>query len=197
MLVLLFLMGSLLLFSVDHDTGSKNTLQEYLDKFGVSLALAERFSANDSLGQIKKEGNTRLMAEGGGRIIRVEILAKIDGESARKHVTNRRYAVDSLFLDIAAPYPDVVTTTLECPEQFRPKVKEINIGNFETAYYEIFATERLTYGACSDDLIKYKTILTWAYCENSKNLFQMELFVPKSEFNGDYADLFNSFKCGK
>ena len=181
---------------MNYSAKNENTLQKYLDKFGVSWEGAENFLINKSFTQQTKEKN-KIIAEYKNQLIKLEIITNLEKEAAEKHITNKRYVVDSLFLNIAAPYPDAITTTLECPDEFEPKIREIKISNFDAAYYEIFATERITYGACSDDLIKYKTILTWVYCENTKNLFQIELFVPKNEFNGDYNNLFNSFKCEK
>ena len=181
---------------MNYSAKNENTLKKYLDKFRVSWEGAENFLVNESFTQQTKEKN-KIMADYKNQLIRLEIITGLEKESAEKHITNRRYVIDSLFLDIAAPYPDAITNTLECPDEFKPKIREIKISNFDTAYYEIFATERLTYGACSDDLIKYKTMLAWVYCENAKNLFQIELFLPKNEFNGDYSGLFNSFKCEK
>src|SRR3989344_5477243 len=189
-LIIIFL-AILLFFIANYN--NKNTLQEYMDNSDVSWEDAGNLIVNKSLSQIT-ENKAVLISESNNKIIRLEIINDIDKETAEKHIANKKYIIDSLFLDISAPYPDAITTTLECPEQFKPKIREIKIDNFDMDYYEIFATERLTYGACSDDLINYKAILTWVYCKNTKNLLQIELFVPKAEFKEDHIDLFDSFK---
>ena len=171
-------------------------MQAYLNKFKVSWKGTENFIVNVSLIQ-QTENENKLMAINENKIIRLEILTKIDEKTAEDYIRNKKYITDSLFLSIAAPYPDFITNTLECPERFKPEVKQTKIDDFETTYYEIFATDRLIYGACAEDLIKYKAILTWIYCEKGKSLFQVELFMPKDEFKEDYINFIKSFECKK
>ncbi len=194
--LMFFLILFLLLFLINYNIKNQNNLQSYLNKFKVSWKGTENFIVNVSLTQ-QTENKNKLMAINKNKIIRLEILTNIDEKTSEDYIRNKKYITDSLFLNIATPYPDFITNTLECPERFKPEVKKIKIDAFETTYYEIFATNRLIYGACAEDLIKYKAILTWIYCEKGKSLFQVELFMPKDEFKEDYTGFIKSFECKK
>ena len=62
-------------------------------------------------------------------------------------------------------------------------------------YYLLYATERLTYGACSWDLISYRVIMYFAFCEADNSFYQIELFIPAGQDTAHYEKSLKSVMC--
>ena len=101
------------------------------------------------------------------------------------------FVINSLYRGISSPYPGVLSNRIECPEEFKPA----KIENDPFDYYIIYASERFTYGVCSWDLIKYKSIIYFLYCDKVNNLYHIKLFVPLNENILSYIDLLDSIRC--
>ena len=95
--LIFFLILFLLHFSINYNTKNRNDLQAYLNKFKVSWKGTENFIVNVSLIQ-QTENENKLMAINENKIIRLEILTKIDEKTAEDYIRNKKYITDSLFL---------------------------------------------------------------------------------------------------
>ena len=73
-----------------------------------------------------------------------------------------------MYRDINSPYPGSVSNKISCQEKYKPQ----EIEN----HYELYSNERLNYGVCSEDLIKYKTYLQFLKC--NEEFYTIELFIP-------------------
>ena len=78
-------------------------------------------------------------------------IDRIEIEDHRKYIEDKKFLLESLFLPTTSPYPEVITNIIECPSEFKPKVRATNNG----VVYALFANERLSFGVCSKDLVKY------------------------------------------
>jgi len=161
-----------------YDNINKKYINSYLKKNNAFFENSNEFMINKIIENKEKNSKTAFASKN-SEVLKIEIIKDLDADEAEKYVRDRKFLINSIFEPVASPYPEAITNIIDCPDKFKPEIKKIKIDNFETAYYNIFATDRLTYGACSDDLIAYQTILTWVYCKKNENLFQIELFIPK------------------
>jgi len=97
----------------------------------------------------------------------------------------------SIFEPQLPPYPEFLTKESGCAERYKPIEKESGYGK----YFIMYAGERLGYGVCVDDLIKYKASLGYFYCKNSNKVFKVQYFINKEKGNDKISDLNNSFVC--
>lgn len=114
-------------------------------------------------------------------------LTKTEVEDHKKFIEDRKFLLDSLFLPTNSPYPEVITNTLECSNEFKPTVDTISDG----VIYTLFAGERLNYGICSSDLIKYFSSYGIFDCKD-KGVFEVRVY---SKENGEPKTIIQSFRC--
>jgi len=138
---------------------------------------------------------TRFIANKGDTIMKGEYSTNIDETQARQYIDAERFGIESLYVSTPAPYSDVITRTMECPDEFKPVFNSTNYENQDSYYYVLYANDRFVYGICSEDLVKYRAIYYLVYCKNNKDIYQMELFMNPEEFNSGFVDNLQSFGC--
>ena len=114
-------------------------------------------------------------------------LDRINIGDHKKYIEDKKFLFNSLFLPTTSPYPEVITNIMECPDEFKPKVKMVYNGTI----YSLFAGERFNYGICSRDLIKYYSEYGIFDC-NKKGVFEIFVF---SDSTSKIERIIQSFKC--
>lgn len=127
----------------------------------------------------------RLEAVSGTTQLKID---KINIEDHKKYIKDKQFVLESLFLPITSPYPEVITNIVECPDEFKPKVRKTNNG----WVYTLFANERLSFGVCSKDLIKYDSEYGIFDCKN-KGIFEIRVFSDDDKER--IKQIIESFKC--
>lgn len=138
----------------------------------------------------------RVVASNGNYSVWIEHFKDVDAIKSNQYISEKKSSIDSIYTVLPAAYPDVVTRSLECSDKFRPIFNSSDQGNQESFVYILYANNRFTYGACSDDTAKYREIFYIAYCKDTKELYQIEYFVPKEEFSQVFVDKISGFRCG-
>lgn len=130
-------------------------------------------------------------------VAQLEIRRSVSKESAAQAVQSKIDLITSLYEKHPVSYPDVITNEIVCADKYRPVSGERKNNNTIIRYLVGSATRRLTFGACSDDLIAYKALVAWYWCDRSKSLVQLELMVPKTDTNADKTiqDMLQSLSC--
>ncbi len=114
-------------------------------------------------------------------------IHRINIDDHKKYIADKQFVLESLFLATTSPYPEVITNIIECPDEFKPKVRETNNG----VVYTLFANERLNFGVCSKDLIKYHSEYGIFDC-NKKGVFEIFVFSTDDK---KIKEVMGSFKC--
>lgn len=125
-----------------------------------------------------------LGSSGGGVRLRLEMTKNVGRAQAEKTMAERFLRIDALYSGGAA-YPGMVTTEFEVPQALRPR--DLRTGPGERKVKVLAATPSLAYGAGSEDLVGYRGLLGYFYCEKTALLVQIELFFPKREFSLEAA----------
>lgn len=155
---------------------------EYLEEYRLS----EKYLKKDSVTYIftNKEN-----------IINLEEIKDIKKESADEFIEEEIITIEALYSNSLSPYPGDVSNEIVCNERFIPKFLNKTVNNLTYFYFILFSNERQSLGACSEELVKYKSLIGWNYCENTKTLNKIELFSPLDTDNEELEKIFLSFSC--
>ena len=109
----------------------------------------------------------------------IVMAARLDAapEIAKTYTEEKQFGIESLYKSVLSTYPDVITKTIECPAEFMPKYHENITALQETRYYLLYASERLTYGVCSADLVRHRALFALVYCRQTQKLLSLEVFA--------------------
>jgi hypothetical protein len=138
-----------------------------------------------------KEGKDSPLRNHDGAILKVISFDDLSPTEASIYIEDKLSSVLSLYDLSFSPYPDQLSKTIECEDRFIPQRKNAGDGVLLVG----FASARLTYGACSDDLVAYRSLLFLHYCSSSRNLHQVEVFVPLSVNESIYMDKIVDVHC--
>ena len=125
--------------------------------------------------------------------IKISKINDVGKESSEYYINYQLTMINSVFELKTSPYPGIITREIVCPEELKPV--EVNTTELNSTYYLMYSTNRYSYGACSWDSIKYRVIFLFRYCENKKELYQLEIFVPVDEFNENYEKMAENIRC--
>ena len=96
-------------------------------------------------------------------------------------------------------YPEVVSNKITCQSKYWPEFGEM-IKEDLTIYYAIGQlTDRLTFGACADDLVKYQGIQLFYQCTSPSTMIELTVAIMNpDEFSKDFLKLIPaSVSCPK
>lgn len=151
---------------------------------GIRIGIAEDFKVKD----ISKD---KIEAENDGEILKIEIIDNVAKEGNDKYLQREFTMLKSIFEPQLPPYPEFLTKESGCAERYRPIEKDSKYGR----YFILYAGERLGYGVCVDDLIKYRASLGYFHCKNSNKIFKVQYFVKKEDGDDKIINFNNSFVC--
>ncbi|MEK6916200.1 MAG: hypothetical protein AABW92_00495 [Nanoarchaeota archaeon] len=123
--------------------------------------------------------------------LKIKILRDITFNQSKNYVSDKLFFVRSLYREINSPYPGQLSNKIACAEEFHPIEVEYSPFN----YYTLYANNRFVYGVCTNDEIAYKSILYYHYCEEDKELYQLELFFGLDKNVSYYEDKLKETKC--
>ncbi|MDD2703410.1 MAG: sulfatase [Candidatus Omnitrophica bacterium] len=164
------------------------TMDEVFAEFGFSLQGLGDFSLEKNTSrQLPASVTHTVLARKGDVVVKIEITAALEEGDARAYIKERNYVLESLFKRLPNPYPGMITNTIECPDAFKPEIIETVIRGIPVPVYILNSTPRFTYGACVDELIRYRGVSAFIYAADRKTLFRVELFYPKEHFDKERA----------
>lgn len=155
-----------------------------LKKIGIELEGIDGF-------KVKEIAKNKMLAERGDEVIKIEIVDSEIKNTREDYIKRETMLLKSIFEPQLPPYPEFLTKESGCAERYKPTEKEVGDG----IYFVLYAGERLGYGVCVDDLIKYRASLGYFYCENSNKTFKIQYFINKEEDDKKIIDLNDSFRC--
>lgn len=179
---------SFLIFLVLSCTTQLKSTQE-LPLINVNLPLNNVFFDDFIFNLILKDfvGETYL-GEYDNTHIRVKKYVDISADDREDLINEKLFFINSLYREIHSPYPGQISNAISCDKKYLP------VKNDDTnySYHVLFASDRLTYGACNKDLVEYKSLLYFIHC--STNLFSIEIFHPL-EKELDYNKIILNTSC--
>lgn len=129
------------------------------------------------------------------RILRLETIADLDPDSAATLMREGALGIQALYANALSDYPDDLSQKVATPPRFRPVFVETVSGEVPRAYFLLYATDRLTVGAASDDTATKRALLGWVYCKDDQALYRIEVFAPRETEPKDLEDFFLTLSC--
>ncbi len=178
--------------------GDSQKLKDALSGFGISMKGADDFDVRKNIIREGRENSfCTVSAEKGQAVLRIEAVKNLSASAAKSYIEERVYMIEALYKRLPSPYPGMVSKAIDCPAEFSPKSEYIALGGQRATVYILSATPRFTYGACAQDLIKYRAALMFIYCQKKETLYRLEMFVPKEKFEKtEVLNIFETFNCG-
>jgi len=190
-LIFLLILAAILLFLYASYDSGKNDLEGRLAKWEVGInamgIMLTDFSESSMGGLVKEtlEAKSDSASSGGEDVILQ--MTKVTSAATQKYIDDKKFLLESLFLPTTSPYPGVITNIRECPEEFKPKMQEVQDG----AIYVLLAGSRFNYGVCAQDLVEYYSAYGIFDCKE-KGIFEVRVFSKTDEAPQNIAQ---SFEC--
>lgn len=163
---------------------ANHDLSRQLYKNGVNIIGVENFKISDA-------SDDSILAERDGEIIKIKIIPEETKKLADNYINKEIALFQGIFEPHLPPYPEFLTKEASCAEKYKPIASESRYGKS----FIVYAGDRLGYGVCADDLVKYRASLGYFYCENSNKAFKVEYFTDKGVSDKKLTDFNNSFVC--
>ena len=191
---IIFLIGfAVFLVGKIQSTFVTSDLKEYLETRGVLFQGTQSFSINKTkTTQIIDFKVTKISAKHENIIARIELVENIEEREAQLYTEDKKTSIESIFLSEPAHYPGIITRNVECPDEFQP-IRGIKDG---VSYYILYASERFSYGVCSRDEVRYRSLIGFLYCPQNGVFIEMKLFFPPEIFvESRDLGLLHSLRC--
>jgi hypothetical protein len=107
---------------------------------------------------------------------------------ARVFIKDRMALFNSVFDVKRVDYPGQYSKTITCPDEFKPKLVELDSDGGYVTYYYGYANKNKTTGACVADLLEYKYSYGFVLCFNKGALYEFEHY---SALNSNSFDTFS------
>jgi hypothetical protein len=111
-----------------------------------------------------------------GRVLKISSQIGVSADSASVYIRDRAAQIESIYDPHPDPYFAIISKKTVCPKDYVPKIE----SGFATEkrIRRFFTNDRLTYGACSQDLARYRADVDLIYCPDSQTLHIVERFRP-------------------
>ncbi len=127
--------------------------------------------------------------------LKIEALPNIDEKSAKQLEESGAMGIEALYASALSPYPGDISKKIVVDEKYRPgfikKSRNGEVGSF----YILFASERFGYGAGTADTVKFKSLIGWIYCKDSRTFYRLRYFGPLDIIDRKLETFFASFSC--
>jgi|GEM_PF-2078580 len=129
--------------------------------------------------QTSNSYNLKLEFKSSTDFLVVKTYTQITDSTAKSIVADKRFLIENLFKTQPSPYPDVVSNSVNCPDQFRPVPHDTANASMWRFAYTIYANDRFIFGECSDEAIFYSAAYIFIYNHKEKILNEIKYFTPK------------------
>lgn len=133
------------------------TISDLESKIGLSLPQAgEFFVQKDILREGGPDSSRSIEASRGNTLLRIEIVAGLTEGQAAQSTAERLAMIQSLYSNLPAAYPGMVSNTMTAADALQPEVKDFAIGETAFPLYILTSNARYTYGAMTEDAAAYR-----------------------------------------
>lgn len=145
--------------------------------------------------QVSRRFSTEYTLTNGPRILKIEAVPNLDRENAERLVQESLMNVEALYASALSPYPGDISRQVVPDTRYQPEFVRTNLHGLTYRYYLVYANERLGYGAVTPDVVKYRSLVGWLYCEPSQTLFKIRYYIPLPTPRSELESLLLSCTC--
>lgn len=180
-------------FGIYYISAPKNIAQHLRDA-GVAIPSLNEFTIIEvRTSKISDLSVISISAQKDEILVRLKLTQRMGTGFARLYEQEKRAGIESLFITQPAHYPGIITREVECSLEFQPDVGTAG----DLAYYIMYANERFSFGVCSPDLVTYRFVLGFGYCEQQSIFVEIKMFYSPESFSKEESlNILRSFACG-
>jgi hypothetical protein len=129
------------------------------------------------------------------RVVKIEIVPELDREGAQTLLDDSIMGIQALYANALSPYPGDISRQVVSDRRFSPELVRTNWGSGPRPYMLLFANDRLGYGAVTADVVKYRSLLGWIYCERNGTFYKVRYFAPVNARREEFENFLRSLEC--
>lgn len=116
--------------------------------------------------------------------VTIQTIWPIEEDTANQRISTEIEETLHAFDSFTAPYPGVISRTVECPKDAYPQVKTITLDGGSLKYMNAFATTNYTIGICNQRDGSLNASYIYIFCQKSKSLTLVTAYntQPQSQF---------------
>jgi len=120
-------------------------------------------------------------------LLRIETWSSIESHEAEQIINAQILQMHTLYEKAMNPYPGVITQSIVCDTKYQPEYAVEQVNGKQLHIFTGYASQRLGFGACTDDLLAYRAFVALLYCEKQKQLFKLEIFSPLNNSSDQFV----------
>lgn len=134
----------------------------------------------------------------GDSLVRVQRVLDVSASDAEVLTRARIAQIEGQYKPARSPYPGVISDTVVCAQQYMPSFRDgVLPSKIVYRSFSAYANDRLQYGPCTEQQARYGAEAVLFYCQNTKQLYEVEMFIPLSLYKqkGEGVFSFDRFVC--
>jgi hypothetical protein len=128
-------------------------------------------------------------------VSKIEVLEHIEPSDGSVLMQDGVMGIQALYANALSPYPGDISNKVETDPAYRPRLFQVTNAGIASAYFLLYANDRLGYGATTKDSVKFKSLVGWFYCAARKEFFKVKVFVPLMLGDRELESIFLSLRC--
>lgn len=183
-ILLACLAGAVLLLNKPSPPKVPETLADLAPELGLSVPNGEGFRLTKNL---SRSGDGRaarsIEAEAAGKLLKIEVIRDLSPEEAARTREERLTMLNSLFSNVPAPYPGMITNSVTMPDGLRPRKLEISVAGTPQPLYILPASPRRSYGVTEEAQAAFQAGVLFLYDPANRTFYRLDLFLPAAGFS--------------
>jgi arylsulfatase A-like enzyme len=183
-ILLACLAGAVLLLKKPAPPKVPETLADLAPELGLSVPGGETFRLTKNLSR-SGDGHAARSIEGeaAGRLLKIEAISNLSPEEAARTREERLTMLNSLFSNVPAPYPGMITNQVTMPDGLRPRKLEVRVAGVPQQLYILPASPRHTYGVTEEAQAAFQAGVLFLYDQTNRTFYRCDLFLPAAGFS--------------
>ena len=194
-ILLACLAAAVILLKKPMSAKAPETLSDLTSELGMTVPGADTFRL---VKNIHRSGGSHaawsIEAEAAGKLLKIEVIRDLSPEEAARSQDERLTMLNSLFSNVPAPYPGMITNRVTMPDSLRPRMLEIVVAGVSLPLYALPASARHTYGVTEESQAAFQAGVLFLYDQVGRTFYRCDLFIPAAGFSDSkLKDFFSGF----
>jgi hypothetical protein len=124
--------------------------------------------------------------------IELIMIMDIKKEYVNEIISDKITMFNSLYQEHEVSYSGQYTRYIECPDKFKAKYYERVTKDGKLNYFAYYSNSNYQAGACSEDLINFKSAYVLLYCDIKNTIFEIKYY---GDLNSNINKFISKLNC--